>query len=132
MGSSMALAAKKFHPSVKVTGCDTDPDVGEQAIKLGIVDAFTPFEELDASACQIVFVASPVSSIAGIVRRLARRVALPGVVTDLGSTKASIQAELKADLPPGFCYIGGHPMCGSELEGLEGADPFLYENAAYI
>src|SRR5688572_22553686 len=112
MGSSMALAAKKFHPGVKVTGSDANPDVGAQALQLGIVDSFAAFDELDVSGCQIVFVGSPVSSIAGIVRRLARRVAQPLVVTDLGSTKASIAAELKSDLPAGFCYIGGHPMCG--------------------
>lgn len=132
MGSSLALAARKFHPGIHVTGCDANPDVTGQALKLGIVNEIAGVDELDAGRCQIVFVSTPVSSIAGIVRKLARRVGHPLVVTDTGSTKSAIQTELKGELPPGFCYIGGHPMCGSELEGLDGADPFLYENAVYI
>lgn len=132
MGSSLALAAKKFHPGIHVTGSDAIAETGAQALKLGMIDELAALDELDSGRCQIVFVATPVSHIPGIVRKLARRAGIPTIVTDTGSTKSAIQTELKGELPPGFCYIGGHPMCGSELEGLDGADPFLYENAVYI
>jgi prephenate dehydrogenase len=132
MGASLALAIRKFHPGLRLVGCDVQAQVGTEALRLGMVDEFQDLEALDASGSQLVFVATPVGIVANVVRRLARRVNPPWIVTDVGSTKASIQTELRSELPPGFCYIGGHPMCGSDLEGLEGADPYLYENAVYI
>ncbi|MHB8157155.1 MAG: prephenate dehydrogenase/arogenate dehydrogenase family protein, partial [Desulfocucumaceae bacterium] len=38
----------------------------------------------------------------------------------------------EALLPAGSFFIGGHPMAGSEIEGITGADPYLFENAFYI
>ena len=40
-----------------------------------------------------------------------------GVVTDVGSVKGAICAAI--DDPR---FVGGHPMAGSELDGLDGAD----------
>lgn len=51
-------------------------------------------------------------------------------VTDLGSTKARICQTAQQCLPNNF--IGGHPMTGSERQGIEAADPFLFENALYV
>jgi prephenate dehydrogenase len=50
-----------------------------------------------------------------------------GVVTDVGSTKATIVAAI--DDPR---FIGGHPMAGSELEGLDGADASLFQGAVWV
>jgi prephenate dehydrogenase len=49
------------------------------------------------------------------------------VVTDVGSVKASIMAAV-AD--PRF--VGGHPMAGSEQEGVDGADPDLFAGAVWV
>src|SRR5207253_638851 len=50
-----------------------------------------------------------------------------GVVTDVGSVKSSIVAA--CDDPR---FIGGHPMAGSELEGLDGADPNMFAGAVWV
>ncbi len=132
MGGSMALAARKFHPRVRIVACDRNPDIGAQALKLGMIDHFLPLEELDGGEADLIFVATPVSSIAAIVRQLLDQDRPPAIITDMGSTKAGIVEEVGPAENSSACYIGGHPMCGSELEGLEGADPFLFENAIYI
>jgi prephenate dehydrogenase len=49
------------------------------------------------------------------------------VVTDVGSVKGPICA---AVVDGRFC--GGHPMAGSELDGLEGADGSLFEGAVWV
>jgi prephenate dehydrogenase len=57
----------------------------------------------------------------------------PGaVVTDVGSTKSEIVATAESLLPPGINFVGGHPMAGSEQNGVKGADPYLFENAFYL
>ena len=54
-------------------------------------------------------------------------VAPKGFVTDVGSVKASISKEIK---DPRF--VGGHPMAGSEQEGLIGADPEMFSDANWV
>ena len=49
------------------------------------------------------------------------------MVTDVGSVKSGVAAAV-AD--PRF--IGGHPMAGSELDGLDGADGSMFEGAVWV
>jgi prephenate dehydrogenase len=71
-----------------------------------------------------VFVATPVGAIAAEARAL---VSARTVVTDVGSVKAPIVASVNH---PSF--VGGHPMAGSEQEGVEGADPELFAGATWV
>src|SRR5207248_11229170 len=73
----------------------------------------------------ITFVAVPVAAIAGESR--AALANTTGVVTDVGSVKAPIVASV--DDPR---FVGGHPMAGSEQEGVDGADPELFEGATWV
>ena len=50
-----------------------------------------------------------------------------GIVTDVGSVKASI---VEAVDDPRF--LGGHPMAGSEQEGVDGADADLFDGAVWV
>lgn len=50
-----------------------------------------------------------------------------GIVTDVGSVKGGIVASTS---DPRF--VGGHPMAGSELDGLDGADPEMFVGAVWV
>jgi prephenate dehydrogenase len=78
----------------------------------------------DAEA-DITFLATTVGAIAGAAR--AALDAGARVVTDVGSVKAPVIADV-AD--PRF--VGGHPMAGSEQEGVEGARADLFEGATWV
>lgn len=103
-----------------VTGTDADPAAANRALALGAIDAIG----LDPVA-DITFVASPVRTIAAEVRRALAETT--GAVTDVGSVKASIVAEVH---DPRF--VGGHPMAGSEQLGVEGSDPEMFQGAVWV
>jgi prephenate dehydrogenase len=69
-------------------------------------------------------VATPVGSVAPIARAALSR---GGVVTDVGSVKSSI---VSAVSHPSF--VGGHPMAGSEQEGVDGARADLFQGAVWV
>lgn len=103
-----------------VHGGDTDPAVTARAIEMGIVsDADNDPDAL------ISFVTTPVTSIPETARTTLSRTT--GVVTDVGSVKASVCAQVS---DPRF--VGGHPMAGSELHGLDGANPDLFVGATWV
>ena len=111
----MALRQQGWH----VTGRDLDPGRAEQGLDLGALDAVGS----DPGAA-IAFVCTPVSSIAGEARAA---LAGGGVVTDVGGVKGPVVAAV--DHPR---FVGGHPMAGSEQEGMDGADASLFEGATWV
>ena len=115
-----SIAARLVESGWRVHGSDPHPGRPDVARERGIVSAVG----LDPAA-EITFVAVPVLQLRTEVT--AALAATRGVVTDVGSVKGPLVADI-AD--PRF--IGGHPMAGSELDGLDGADPTLFEGATWI
>ena len=111
----MALRQQGWH----VTGTDVDPERAAQGLALGALDAVG-----DDPSAALTFVCTPVGSIAGEARAALRG---GGVVTDVGGVKAPVVSAV--DHPR---FVGGHPMAGSEQEGMEGADPCLFDGATWV
>ncbi len=122
IGGSIALGLRRrgWH----VSGLDSDRERQQQALQSGVIDAAG-----DDPEAEIVFVATPAASAAGVARRILREENRPAgvVVTDVSGVKTAIVAE--ADHAR---FIGGHPMAGSEQVGLHGADPDLFEGAVWV
>jgi len=118
IGGSIGLALRRqgWH----VTGDDRDPTTAARAFELGALDAIG-----DDPDAEITFLATPVRSIAEVARAALAHGA--GIVTDVGGVKASV-VEAVAD--PRF--IGGHPMAGSEQDGIDGADADLFAGAVWV
>lgn len=113
---AVALRSRGWH----VTGDDLDTNRAHAALTMGLLDAVG----LDPDA-EITFVATPVLAVPDIVKRALADTR--GVVTDVGSVKASIVAAVDDAR-----FLGGHPMAGSELEGLDGADAAMFEGAVWV
>ena len=118
IGGSIGLALRRR--GWVVGGIDQSPPRQQAALALGVIDA----AELDPLA-EITFVATPVSAIADtVIDALART---QGLVTDVGSVKAPVVAAV--DDPR---FVAGHPMAGSELVGLDGADADMFIGAVWV
>ncbi|MEN3272996.1 MAG: prephenate dehydrogenase [Actinomycetota bacterium] len=111
----LALRAEGWH----VTGHDEDAARAARALELGALDAVGT--DVDAA---LTFVATPVRSIPAAARGA---LSGGGVVTDAGSVKASVVAAV--DSPR---FVGGHPMAGSEQEGVDGARADLFAGAVWV
>ncbi len=112
----LALRALGWH----VTGRDLDPARSGRALAVGAIDAIG-----DDPGAAVTFVCTPVLTIPGEAR--AALDGGPGLVTDVGSVKGPVAAAV-AD--PRF--VGGHPMAGSEQEGVDGADASLFVGATWV
>lgn len=65
-----------------------------------------------------------------LARQIAPHLGEGAAVTDAGSVKGPVVAQLESILGPRF--IGAHPMAGSEKAGLDAAREDLYEKAVCI
>jgi prephenate dehydrogenase len=104
----------------RVQGTDVDGSRLDAAHRAGVIDA----PGLDPDA-EITFVAVPALAVADAVKVALE--ATTGLVTDTAGVKGSVVAAV-GDAR----FLGGHPMAGSEQDGLDGADPELFEGAVWV
>ena len=121
IGSSIGLRLRAL--GWHVSGTDVNGTRSDRALEIGAVDHIG--EDPGAS---MVFIATPpaevVETAARVLEDTARRAT---IVTDVAGVKARIVSELASPR-----FVGGHPMAGSEQEGPDGADPFLFNGATWV
>jgi prephenate dehydrogenase len=118
VGGSIALGLRAA--GWVVSGTDAAPGRADEARGRGVVDHAV----IDADAA-VTFVAVPV--VAALECVAAALTATSGVVTDVGSVKGALCAAVDDER-----FVGGHPMAGSELEGLDGADGSMFNGAVWV
>ena len=79
----------------------------------------------------IIFICTPVKRALQYIDTLRGKVKPDCIITDVGSTKGELVTHVNAmENPP--CFIGGHPMAGTEKAGYASGFAHLFENAYYI
>lgn len=128
IGGSIGLAARERVASAsKVVGWDPDSDALTEAVKLGAIDEAAESIEAACRGANLVILASPVGTLAANARAALAVVDEDAVVTDVGSTKRQIVAEI--DDPR---FIGGHPIAGAETSGVEHARADLFDDSTWF
>jgi prephenate dehydrogenase len=129
IGGSIALGVKRRWPAVRVIAIDR-VDVIETALAMRAVDAGG--DRLGyAHDADLIVLAAPVLQNVATLRMLPAYVPGEPIVTDVGSTKR-VMAEAARDLPPRLRFIGGHPLSGAAVSGLQAARPDLFDDRPWI
>lgn len=132
IGGSLALCFKG-KPGIEVVGYAHEPEIQERYLKSGVLDRATLSIEEAALEADFIFLSVPVGMLNYYLQELNKLPLKKGcIITDVGSTKASITAAAKTLEFRDVYFIGGHPMAGSERSGVEAASPLLFENAYYV
>lgn len=129
IGGSIALAIKRRWPGAQVTAVDR-PAVVDTALRLGAIDAGGEGLER-ARGAELVILAAPVRQNAAWLAALPAHLAEAAVITDVGSTKRTM-AGAAAALPPHLRFIGGHPLAGLAVSGVEAARPDLFDGRPWF
>ncbi len=121
LGTSIGLACARA--GVEVVLADASVEHLRTASGLG---AGRPASASDRP--QLVVVAVPPDALGGVIVQSLRE-RPDAVVTDVGSVKAGLPAEVERAAGPDAArrYVGGHPMAGSERSGPLAATPALFD-----
>ncbi len=136
IGASFAAALRAAHPDVRLLAVDTDAATLSEAKSRGwATDAATPddpaFRAFIETSCDLVVLATPVSVVEGYLADLAAW-DYRGIITDTASTKRRIIEMAAEVLPHPQNFVPGHPMAGSEKNGIAGARAELFKGAYWI
>ena len=136
IGASFAAAVKKRWSEVTLLAVDVDEPTLETAKAKGWADeTATPdsdtFEAFIKNDCDLVMIATPVNAAEDYLKSLAAW-DYQCIITDTGSTKTRISQLADSMLAHPENYVPGHPMAGSEKNGISGARADLFEGAHWI
>lgn len=133
IGGSLARALKAAGACQEVVGAGRDTAHLERAVALGVIDRYEADAAAAVKGADVVVVAVPVGAMGTVLRRIAPHLDAGTVLTDVGSTKASVVAEAEAafgHLPANF--VPGHPIAGTERSGVDASFAELFQGRRVI
>lgn len=129
MGGSLAMALK---PHVKsIIAIDNNFQTLEKAKEQGLVIEATSNLASGIRRADLLVLSTPVNTIIDLLNQIPSVKAEGCMIIDFGSTKRAI-CETMDQLPDRFDAIGGHPLCGKEVSGLEEAQADLFKKRSFV
>lgn len=135
LGGSVAAAARARGVAREVVGYARRRGPLERALERGLVDRVVDESQGVGRAVEgadLVVLATPVSTMAGVLEAAAPSLATGVLVTDVGSVKGPVADTLPGLLPTGVTFIGSHPMAGSHEIGVDHADANLLQDSCCV
>jgi len=133
VGGSLGRALLTRKLARTVTGVDPAPGVLEKAVELGALSCGAASLADGVKGAELIVLATPVAATLSLLSELGNLLIEDKVlISDVCSTKAQIVNHAASVLPPRVSFVGGHPMAGSEKEGVAALNETLFENAVYI
>lgn len=130
MGGSLALALRQHAETI--TGIELNAESRHYALENKLVDAVTDDLKAGVSEADTVILAAPVRMIQTMVeQRIGSYLRSNTLLIDIGGTKRDI-CEAMGRLPVGIHAIGGHPMTGREVNGVQASDASLYKGRPFV
>ncbi|HEX9778773.1 MAG TPA: prephenate dehydrogenase/arogenate dehydrogenase family protein [Geopsychrobacteraceae bacterium] len=132
IGGSLALALKKAGAVGEVVGCGRGKPNLETAVALGVVDRYSRDPAEAVRGADVVFLATPVRSLARVTQSLLPGLKAGAILTDGGSVKGEVIRTIEPLLPDTVHFVPGHPIAGTEQSGAEAAFATLYRGKRCI
>ena len=128
IGSSLARVIRREGLAGEIVISSRSPQTLARARELKLGDRY----EADAAAAvrdaDLVIVSVPVGASGAVAKAIAPALKQGAIVTDVGSTKASVIAQMQPHMPAGVHFIPGHPLAGTEKSGPDAGFAELFEN----
>ncbi|MBK9137818.1 MAG: prephenate dehydrogenase/arogenate dehydrogenase family protein [Verrucomicrobia bacterium] len=133
LGGSLGLAARQRRLAGEVAGFVRREASRAECLKAGAVDVATLDLAVAARDADLVVLCTPIGQMRELAARLAPLLSRGAVVTDVGSVKAGVVAEVEPLLgAAGAFFVGSHPMAGAEKMGVAHARPDLFDGAVCV
>jgi prephenate dehydrogenase len=133
LGGSVAKAARAEGLAREIVAVGRRRESLEPAWKDGAVDHITTNVAEGVRECDLCILATPVATLASLLRDVWRAAPPNAVLTDVGSTKVAIVRTADAlhrERP--LAFIGSHPMAGSDRSGYHVSRADLFKGALVI
>ena len=128
IGSSLARKIRREGLAGEIVISTRSAETLARAAELDLGDRYVADPAEAVVDADLVIVSVPVGSSEAIAERIAPSLKAGAIVTDVGSTKASVIAQMQPHMPEHVHFIPGHPLAGTEKSGPDAGFAELFEN----
>ncbi len=132
IGGSLALALKAAGVVGEVVGIGRGRANLEKALDLGVIDRIADTAAEGVRDADLVFLATPVLTLAEVAGSLVPYMKSGAILTDGGSVKGAVVRAIEPLMPDNIHFVAGHPIAGTEQSGAEAAFATLYRGRRCI
>lgn len=127
IGSSIARAVKEKHLANEVSITTRSALTLARAEELGLGTFYTESAVECVHDADLVIVSVPVGASGAVAAEIAPGLKPGTILTDVGSTKSSVIAQMLPHVPAGVHFIPGHPIAGTEHSGPDAGFSSLFQ-----
>jgi len=131
MGASLGMALREGGIARSVAGYDAGEGIAERARERGAVEVACASVAEAVMGADLVVLAAPPLALRDLLAAMAPHLVSGAIVTDVASTKGMVTRWAEEALPRPERFVGGHPMAGREMSGVEAADGALYRGCVW-
>ncbi|WP_188131460.1 prephenate/arogenate dehydrogenase family protein [Mesorhizobium sp. NFR06] len=128
IGSSLARVIRREGLARHIAIATRSASTLKRAEELGLGDSYSTDASEAVRGADLVIVSVPVGSSGEVAAEIAPALKKGAILTDVGSTKASVIAQVEPHVPDGVHFIPGHPLAGTEKSGPDAGFAELFEN----
>jgi len=128
IGSSIARAIKEKHLANEVSITTRSPLTLARAEELELGTFYTESAVECVHDADLVIVSVPVGASGAVAAEIAPGLKPGAILTDVGSTKSSVIAQMLPHVPAGVHFIPGHPIAGTEHSGPDAGFSSLFQD----
>jgi len=128
IGSSLARVIRREGLAGEIVISTRSATTLERARELELGDRYEADAAMAVKDADLVIVSVPVGASEVVAKEIAPSLKPGAIVTDVGSTKASVIAQMQPNLPQNVHFIPGHPLAGTEKSGPDAGFAELFEN----
>jgi cyclohexadieny/prephenate dehydrogenase len=127
IGSSIAHAMRRRNLAGHIVGHTRRADTLRRAKKVGFADSLTDSAAKAVKGADLVILATPVGAFGAIAKTIGPHLKAGAIVTDVGSVKGAVIADVGPFIPKGVHFIPAHPIAGTERSGPEAGFAELFD-----
>jgi cyclohexadieny/prephenate dehydrogenase len=128
IGSSLARVIRREKLAGHIAISTRSPATLKRAEELGLGDSYSTDAAEAVRDADLVIISVPVGSSGEVAAQIAPALKAGAIVTDVGSTKRSVIAQIEPHMPANVHFIPGHPLAGTEKSGPDAGFADLFEN----
>ena len=127
IGSSLARAIRERALADEIVVSSRSAETLAEAERLGLGDRYERDAGAAVEGADLVVVSVPVGASGAVAEAIGPSLAPGAILSDVGSTKASVIEQMRAHVPEGVHFVPGHPIAGTERSGPEAGFSTLFE-----
>jgi cyclohexadieny/prephenate dehydrogenase len=128
IGGSIARGAKQLGLAREIVATARSEKTRQRVRELRIADRVTDTSAEAVQGADLVIVCIPVGACGDAAREIAPHLAPGAIVSDVGSVKGNVVADMGPHLPANVHFVPAHPVAGTEHSGPDSGFAELFIN----